>query len=79
MKDFRGRWPDTDWDQMISWHGTEPVLVPITMNQNDQQAAIYQFMREHQMLGTYVGNVPGSQCWQVKGDSNRVMFALRWT
>lgn len=78
MDHFFSRWPDMEWDDMVRWCGAEPVVVPIIMDQNDQQAAIYQWLRENRATGTFVGNVPGAQCWHVKGNDNRLLFALRW-
>ena len=79
MKHFCCRWPNVDYEELVKHYGAEPVAVPRTMPANDLQDAIYDWLREQNMFGTFVGSLPGAQCWHVEGESNRLMFQLRWT
>lgn len=69
MKYFKSRWPNVNYQELVKHYGAKPIL----------QNEIYKWLGEQEMRGTFVGTVPGSQCWHVEGDSHRLMFQLRWS
>jgi len=80
MKHFVSRWPNATYEELVHHYGAEPVAVkcPRLTSSKDLQNAIYDWLREQDMRGAFIGAIPGAQCWHIEGESNRLMFQLRW-
>jgi hypothetical protein len=78
MKHFKSRWPNVSYEQLVQHYGANPIPVPRTKPVNELQDDVYEWLRENEMIGTFVGAFPGALCFHVEGESNRLMFQLRW-
>jgi hypothetical protein len=78
MKYFKSRWQFVSYEQLVKHYGCNPIAVPRTKPVNELQNEIYRWLSEQEMQGTFVGTFPNSLCWHVEGESNRLMFQMRW-
>lgn len=85
MKHFKSRWPTVSYENIVRHYGAAPVIVPqpraktpYALQANALQDEIYKWLNEQEIQGTFIGTVPGAQCWHIEGESNRLMFQLRW-
>ena len=81
MEHFLSRWPNATYKQLVTHYGAEPVVVkwPREKRADAFQNEIYRWLDDQKMRGTFIGTLPGCHCWHIEGDSDRLMFRLRWT